>query len=94
MLAVRHDCVCGHAFLICVATEQDEDGFSEREIAWPELVQAAASRIGASYIEAEGNVRFNCPACSAVLLLLTPRPMGSDVGIPELSHSTFVGSLN
>jgi hypothetical protein len=94
VLAVRHDCVCGHPFLICVATEHDDDGVSEREVAWPELVRAAATRIGASYVEAEGNVRFNCTSCGAVLLLLTPRPLGSDVGYPDLSRNTFVGSLN
>ena len=94
MLAVRHDCVCGHAFLICVATEHDDDGFSEQANAWPELVRAAATRIGASYIEAEGNVRFNCTSCGAVLLLLTPRPLGSDIGFPDFSRDAFVGSLN
>jgi hypothetical protein len=77
-----------------VAIEHDDDGCSEREIVWPELVRAAATRIGASYVEAEGNVRFNCTSCGAVLLLLTPRPLGSDVGFPELARNAFVGSLN
>jgi hypothetical protein len=94
VLAVRHDCVCGHAFLICVATEHDDNRFSEQAPAWPELVRAAATRIGASYVEAQGNVRFNCTSCGAVLLLLTPRPLGSDVGFPDVSRHTFVGSLN
>jgi hypothetical protein len=29
-----------------------------------------------------------------VLLLLTPRPLGSDVGFADLARNTFVGSLN
>jgi len=45
VLAVRHDCVCGHAFLICVATEHDDEGFSEQAIAWPELLRRAGRSV-------------------------------------------------
>ena len=92
MLAVRHDCVCGHAFLICVAT--DHEGFTERPTRWPALVRAAARRIGATYIEAEGNTRFSCTGCGAVLLLLTPPPPSPDVAYSELAPDALVASLN
>ena len=92
MLAVRHDCVCGHAILICVATdsESDAEGPPAR---WPALVRHAAARIGASFVHAEGNTRFNCARCDAVLLLLTPPPPGADV-LHEALARPLVGSLN
>ena len=93
MLAVRHDCVCGHAFLICVATDHDE-GFTERPRRWPALVRAAARRIRATYIEAEGNTRFTCPGCETVLLLLTPPPPSPDLVYSELTPDALVASLN
>lgn len=92
MLAVRHECVCGHAILICVAGECDSE-FDDRPLRWPALVREAAGRIGASYIEAEGNVRFNCSSCGAVLLLLTPPPASADVAYQALARP-LVGSLN
>ena len=92
MLAVRHECVCGHAILICVATAPDDE-FADRPMRWPALVRDAAARIGASYIEADGNTRFNCSSCGAVLLLLTPPPPGADIAYQALARP-LVGSLN
>ena len=89
VLAVRHNCVCGHAFLICVAGDDDE-----RPEDWPELVRSAAARIGASYLQADGNVRFKCPRCESVLLLLTPRAQNYDVVYPDLRVQPYARTLN
>ena len=93
MLAVRHECVCGHAILICMATGSNDGFGDDRPLRWPTLVREAAERIGASYIESEGNTRFNCSSCGAVLLLLTPPPAGADIAYQALARP-LVGSLN
>ncbi len=92
VLAVRHECLCGHPFLICVHPEHGTES-PERETRWAQLVRLVATKIGASYVEARNNARFTCSRCGSVALVLSPRPRldGTFTVVPA-GH--FVASLN